>query len=129
MFTIAILILAIALLAGLALFVFKNAAKIVALILVVFMGYIGWHIYLKDKGISPNQATESVSKKGEKLFNDALDTMIGSVSSASEKAMDTAKEKVTEATEKAMDSTKQKAKEVTAKAKEKAKKKVNEALE
>jgi cytoskeletal protein RodZ len=129
MLTIAIIILAIALLAGLALFVFKNAAKIVALILVVFMGYIGWHIYLKDKGITPNQATESVNKKGEKIFNGVMDSMIGSVSSASTKALDTVKEKAIEATDKAKETTKNKATEITTKAKETAKDKVNEVLE
>jgi len=124
-------ILALALLAGLALFVFKNAAKIVALVLVlvVFIGYIGWHIYLKDKGISPKQGIESVNKKGEKIFNGVMDSMIGSVSSASTKALDTAKEKALEATDKAKETTKNKATEITTKAKKKAKDKVNEVLE
>ncbi len=121
-------ILAIALLLGLAVFVFKNAAKIVALVLVVFIGYIGWHIYLKDKGITPKQATESVSSKGENIFNGMMDSMIGSVSSASTKALDTAKDKALEATEKAKDTTKRKATEITTKAKKKAKEKVNEVL-
>jgi type II secretory pathway pseudopilin PulG len=122
-------ILALALLAGLALFVFKNAAKIVALVLVVFIGYIGWHIYLKDKGITPKQGIESVNKKGEKIFNGVMDSMIGSVSSASTKALDTAKEKTLEATEKVKDTSKRKATEITTKAKKKAKEKVNEVLE
>jgi len=122
-------ILALALLAGLALFVFKNAVKIVALVLLVFIGYIGWHIYLKDNGITPTQATESVSSKGEKVFNDVMNSMIGSVSSASTKALDTAKEKALEATEKAKDTTKRKATEITIKAKKTATEKVNEVLE
>jgi hypothetical protein len=100
-------ILAIALLLGLALFVFKNAAKIVALVLVLFIGYIGWHIYLKDKGITPKQATESVGKKGEGILNDVF----GSVSSASTKALDTAKEKAIEVTDKAKETIKKKAKD------------------
>lgn len=119
MLTIIIGILVIALIAGLALFIFKNAAKIVALILVVFIGYVGWHLYIADKGI-----TEKVSNKGEKVFNKALDSVMGSVSSASESV----KEKATEATEKAIDTTKKKANEVSQKATKKAKEKVKEAI-
>lgn len=124
MLIIAITIILIALVLGLAWFVFQNAAKIVALILVVFIGYVGWHLYIADKGITPKSITEKVSSKGEKVFNKALDSVMGSVSSASE----TVKEKATEATEKAIDTTKEKAKEVTTKAKKKAKDKANEVL-
>lgn len=124
MLTIIIGILVIALIAGLALFIFKNAAKIVALVLVAFIGYVGWHLYIADKGITPKSVTESVSKKGENVFNKALDSVMGSVSSASESV----KEKASEATEKAIDTTKEKAKEVTTKAKKKAKDKANEVL-
>lgn len=122
-------ILALALLFGLALFVFKNAAKIVALVLVAFIGYIGWHMYLKDKGITPKQATESVNQRGEKIFNEVLDSMLGTISSSSEKALDTAKEKALEATEKVKDTTKRKTTEITTKATKKAKEKVDEVLE
>jgi hypothetical protein len=110
---IAVIILAIALLLGLAVFVFQNAAKIVALVLVLFIGYIGWHIYLKDQGITPKQVTDSVNNKGESIFNDVLDTVFGSVSSAS----NSAKEKALEATDKVKDTTKHKADELTSKAK------------
>ena len=115
MVIIAITILIIALVLGLAVFVFKNAAKIVALVLVAFIDYAGWHLYIADKGITPKSVTESVSKKGENVFNKALDSVMGSVSSASESV----KEKASEATEKAIDTTKEKAKEVTTKAKKK----------
>ena len=122
-------ILALALLAGLALFVFQNAAKLVALVVVAAIGYVGWHIYLNEKGIIPNQATESVGKQGESLFNDALDTMIGSVSKATDKAMDTVKEKASEDAENAIDTTKRKTSESVSKAAKKAKEKVHKAID
>ena len=110
---IALAILALAIFAGIVFFCFKNAVRIVLIIMVCFMGYVGWHIYLKDKGINPNKAVASLTE---------------SLSSASEKALDTAKEKASEVADEATEKAKEKASDATEKAKKSIKEKVNKAL-
>ena len=84
MITIAIAILALCLFAGVAIFVFKNAMRIILICVVCAMAYVGWHVYLKDKGINPDKALSSLTE---------------SVSSASTEALDTAKKTSLEASE------------------------------
>lgn len=106
MVTIAIIIVCVALILGIAKFAFENAAKIVLILIVAVGGYVGWHLYMKANNTTPKELTQSLSSKGEKVFNKALDSVMGSVSSASNKVADTAKEKATEAKETAKKSIK-----------------------
>ena len=114
MITIAIAILALCLFAGVAIFVFKNAMRIILICVVCAMAYVGWHVYLKDKGINPDKALSSLTE---------------SVSSASTEALDTAKKKGLEASEIAKETVAHEVKATTNKAKNEAVKAKDKAVD
>ena len=114
MITIAIAILALCLFAGVAIFVFKNAMRIILICVVCVMAYVGWHVYLKDKGINPDKALSSLTE---------------SVSSASTEALDTAKKKGLEASEIAKETVAHEVKATTNKAKNEAVKAKDKAVD
>ena len=114
MLTIAIIILAICLFAGVAIFVFKNAMRIILICVVCAMAYVGWNVYLKDKGINPDKALSSLTE---------------SVSSASTEAMDTAKKKSLEASGIAKEKVVKEVKTTTNKAKKEATKAKDKAVD
>ena len=54
-------------------FMASNAMALAMIVVVCFAGYAGWHMYLKDSGITPKSIEKTLSHKGEKAFNKVLD--------------------------------------------------------
>ena len=54
-------------------FIASNAMALAMIVIVCFAGYAGWHMYLKDSGITPKSIEKTLSNKGEKVFNSVMD--------------------------------------------------------
>jgi uncharacterized membrane-anchored protein len=66
-------------------FIANNAMALAMIVLVCFAGYAGWHMYLKDSGITPKSIGKTLSHKGEKVFNSVMDKTTDTIIKITEK--------------------------------------------
>jgi predicted negative regulator of RcsB-dependent stress response len=66
-------------------FMASNAMALAMIVVVCFAGYAGWHMYLKDSGITPKSIEKTLSHKGEKIFNKVADKAIDTLIKITEK--------------------------------------------